>query len=354
MRWIMIVITVAFLLSSFLAYDSGSRGGGGQADYAVAEINGKKLMLSALNRRVGAYLEEMGNRELTSLDWPQIYQSTLRQYAMEQQMAQEVRDSGISVTDEEVKQEVNDYADRAFPTREAFYETLERSGMKLADYQRDVAQQMAGQRLIQATIGAVTVSEDEAVQFYDSTKELFFRQPAGFKVSMANFSGKEPAEKLRKLLEDGKSWEAVTSEDRPASSDMLAATTEPRFIPESAFQERFAPMKDLKIGEVSAVFELVSDDWVVAIKNEAVEAKTTPYAEVSADIRMLLQQQKERESMERFSQALLERAQIKILDASLFPSQRPEVLPVTENVSGDAPTEQSALKPEGVVSGEKQ
>lgn len=336
MRWIMIIIALTFLLSTFLMYDRGGsrRGGqsssGGMEDYSVADVNGRKLMRSALDQRVRQYIEQYGQREIASTDVPHIYQAALNQYAVETQMEQEVKDKGIKVSDAEAEQAMKDYADQAFPTREAFYQSLERSGIKIADYKKNVARQMASQQLIQSSVGTVVISEDEVVQFYDNTKNLFFRQPAGFRVNMGNFASKESAEKVRALLAAGQPWDKATSDDVVASSDVLTVTTEPVFVPDSSFADRLAPMKELKLNEVSPVFEITSDDFAVGVKVEAVEEKITSYDEVSADIRALVQQQKEREAMNAFSEGLLSRAKIVIHDESLFPAKTPEALPVTD------------------------
>ena len=171
MRWVMLIIVLAFLLSTFLMYYSGaSRRGARNADgqledYVVAEINGTRLMRSALERSVAQYVEQAGLRSLTSVDMPGIYQATLSQYALEQQMAQEVRDSGITVSDAEAEQAMKDYADQMFPTREAFYQYLEQSGIKREDYKKNVAQQMYAQRWVESNIGEIVVIEEEAVAF---------------------------------------------------------------------------------------------------------------------------------------------------------------------------------------------
>jgi hypothetical protein len=344
MRWIMLVIVLAFLLSTFLMYDSGSRGGGSSSgrleDYAVAEVNGRRLMRSELEQRVMLFLEQYGASSFTSVDMPAIYQSALDQYAMELQMAQEVRDSGIAISDAETEQAMKQYADSAFPTREAFYQYLERSGIKVSEYKADIAQQMASERLMRTSIGEIVVSEDETTAFYDSVKNLFFRRPAGFMVNFASFASPDEAEKARNLLIEGQSWAEVTgaASDDIASSDVtnpvkpIRATTEPTFMPDGAFDGAFSPMKSDDVGVVSAVFEAASDDFVVGVKTEAVEETVSSYDEVSADIRAIIQQQKEREVLSAFSQTLLDRAKIVILDASLFPSEVRDVeefLPVS-------------------------
>ena len=357
MRWIMVIIALAFLLSTFLMYDSGSRRGGSgssgeMADYAVADVNGRRLMRSALEQRVRQHLEELGNTELTSADWPYIYQAALDQYVMEQQLAQEVKDSGIKISDAEAEQAMKDYADQYFPTREAFYQTLERSGIKVADYKKNVAQQLASQQLVISSIGTVAVSEDEVAEFYENMKDLFFRQPSGFKISLANFSSKEEAEKLKGRLDEGMAWSMATSGDMVVSSDVVSITTEPVFVPDSTFEDYLAPMKSLDIGVASPVFELSSEDFAVGVKDEKVEEQVSALDEVSADIRGLLLRQKESSALNNFNQELLGRAKIVIHDPSLFPSKSQEVLPVTESRpedSGDtvpAQTESSVASPD--------
>jgi foldase protein PrsA len=334
MRWIMVVIVVAFLLSTFWMYDFGSNSSsGGGGDYAVADINGRRLMRSALEGRVLNFIEDSGNRELSSADMPFVYQTVLDQYAIELQIAQEVRDSGILISDAEADQAVKEYADRVFPTREAFYQSLERAGIKIDDYRQSVAQQIATQRLLQESVEVPVISEDEAVAFYDGVKTFFFRQAPGFMVDLASFSSRDEAERVRGALLEGKPWKEATDDAEPAR--IIEITASPVFIPASAFDSYLSPMKSEDLGAVSVVFETASDDFAVGVKREEVAEKIAPYDEVSADIHAILRQQKEREALEAFSQRMLGRANIVIHDASLFPAAD-LTSPVPEKpVSGD-------------------
>ena len=351
MRWIMLVIAVAFLLSTFFMYEGrGRRRGPRQAadgtmeDYEVAEINGRPLMRSDLEQRLRNYLENAGQRGTASLDMPALYRSLLDQVTFELQLAQEVRDRGIQVSDAEAEQMMKDYADRTFPTREAFYQSLERSGITVEDYKKGLARQMANEQLLRSAIGEVVISEDEAVQFYDSMKSLLYRQPEGFKVHLAQFAVSADAEALRERLVAGESWQAATSDDAAVSRDVINVTAEAIFLPESAFNTgALEPMKSLDVGQVSPVLELSSSDFAVGLKSEKVAERITPYEEVSADIRMLLRQQKERQSFEDFEKSLMEKAKVVIHDASLFANPEPASADVPaagavsmDRVSGDA------------------
>ncbi len=366
MRWIMLVIVVAFLLSTFLMYEGGGRRSrSGQApdgtleDYEVAEINGRPLMRSELEQRLRSYLESYGQRGMASLDMPAVYKSLLDQAAFELQLEQEVRDRGIRISDAEAEQAMKDYADQAFPTREAFYQSLERSGIKVEDYKKGIARQMANEQLLRSAVGEPVVSEDEAVQFYDTMKSLFYRQPEGFKVYLAQFAASGDAEALRERLVGGASWEAATSGDALASRDVISVTAEAIFLPESAFESgALAPMRSLDVGQVSPVFELSSNDYAVGLKSERVEERTTPYDEVSADIRVILRQQKERQGLEEFEKTLLEKAKVVIYDAALFAETKPEPVASGDGIpaepaSGDAPAGVSSPDGGAEPSGDK-
>ncbi|MDR2522673.1 MAG: SurA N-terminal domain-containing protein [Synergistaceae bacterium] len=335
-KWILWVIVVAFLASTFFMYETGRGGGsGGLEDYAAAEVNGRPLMRSALDQRVRLLLAESGGRDMASIDLylPYLYQTALNQYAMERQMEQEVRDSGITVSDAEADQVMKEYADQAFPTREAFYQYLERRGEKLEDYRRNIARQMASERLLQQSVGPVNVGGDEAREFYENMKAFAFRQPAGFNVNLARFSSEAGAERFRGLLLGGVEWADAASGD-VVSADRVTAS----YFPESVFDGALSPLKSLDLGVVSPVFEPSSGDFTVGIKREAVEEKFTPYDEVSADVSAWLIQQKKREVINEFTQGLLTRAKIVIHDKTLFPSESPELLPVavSADVNGDS------------------
>ena len=245
------------------------------------------------------------------------------------------------MTDAEAEQAMKEYADQAFPTREAFYQSLERSGIKVEDYKKGIARQMANERLMHAAVGEVVVSEDEAVHFYDTMKELFYRQPEGFKVHLARFTASGDAEALRERLMGGESWEAAVSDDAMASRDVISVTDKAIFLSGGAFDSgALAPMKSLDVGQVSPVLELASGDFAVGLKSEKVEERITPYDEVSADVRVLLKQQKERQNLEAFERSLRDKAKVEIYDEALFAGAAPAasgdaVSAARDDISGD-------------------
>ena len=352
MKWIMALIVVAFLLSTFLMYEGrssrrspGRNPDGTMTDYEVAQINGRSLMRSELERGLRSVLENIGRRDVTSLDMPALYQAVLDQYVLDSQMSREVEARGIRISDAEADQAMKAYADQYYPTREAFYQTLQMAGVKLDDYKKDIARQMAQQQLYREAIGDVAVSEDAAVRFYDATRELFFRTPEGFRVHFATYNNREDAEALHTRLSAGEGWEQAVSDDRLTSQDAANITQEPVFLPTSAFESgMFSPLASLDVGQVSTVFPISSDDFAVGLKVEHVEESVRSYDTVSADIRVMLREQETQQRLAAFQRELMEKAQLVVYDTSLFPQPNAEPNDA-EPVNPEPPAEPVAEEP---------
>ncbi|MBQ6111853.1 MAG: SurA N-terminal domain-containing protein, partial [Synergistaceae bacterium] len=314
-----------------------------------AQINGRSLMRSELERRVRDHLSNYNSRNLESLDMPAIYQAVLDQAILESQLAKEVDESGIRVSDAEADMAMKNYADTYFPTRETFYQALANSGIKVEDYKRGLARQMAVDRLLSNAIGEINISEDRAVEFYDTMKNLIYSRPEGFMIHAANFNKKEGAEVLREKLVSGGSWDVIVSNDELASNDLINITREPVFLPSTALTTgAFSVLSSLDVGEISPVFEVTSSDFAVGLKTQRVEATVTPYNEVSSDIRTLLTQQEQRNRLTAYETSLRNKAQVTINDASLFArntvTSPDETIPELEvediaEISSDAKTE---------------
>ena len=244
------------------------------------------------------------------------------------------------------------YADRYYTTREAFYQTLQAAGIKREDYRKEVARQLASQRLYEAAVGEVVVSEDQAVRFYDTMKDMFYRTPEGFRVHMAAYDNEEEAESLRARLVSGDTWDQAVSDDKAVSRDVANITKEPVFLPVSAFSSgMFLPLASLDVGEVSPVFPLssagdapASSDYAVGLKVEHVAESVRSYDDVSADIRLMLREQETRQRLAAFQNELMEKAQVVVYDTSLFPQPKAET--ASSDVTPEpAQSEASADKP---------
>lgn len=339
MKWVMAIIVVAFLLSTFLMYEGrstrrtpGRNADGTITDYEVATINGRSLMRSEIERRLRDYLNTYSSRSALSIDMGELYQAVFDQAVLEAQLAKEVEDSGIRVSDAEADRAMKDYADTYYPTRETFYQALAQSGIKIDDYKRSLARQMAVEQLLRNAVGEIVISEDRAVEFYDTMKSLLYSRPEGFNVHLADFRTSADAEVLYSKLIAGESWDIIASNDELASQDVLNITKSPVFLPSSTFSTgALSVIASLDVGTPSPVFEMSSNDYAVALKTSHVDATVSPYEEVSGDIKGMLTNQEERNRITAYQNSLMEKAQVVINDQELF--ARPVISEdtVTEN-----------------------
>ena len=371
MRIIMIIVVVAFLLSTLLMYEGRSRrtprvnADGTMSDYEVAQVNGRALMRSELENRLRQYAYNSNQRDLTSRDMPSVYKTVLDQYVLESQLAREVEAQGIRVSDAEADAAMKAQADRYFVTREDFYQYLAQRGIKQDEYKKSLARQMASDALVRNAIGQIVISDDATAEFYDTMKSLLFYNPSGFMVYLANLESSADAEALREDLVGGKSWTEAISNDKFANVSANNLTREPIFISGVSFNSvALLPMASLDIGEVSPVFSLTSGDYTVGVKTEVVSESYRPYDEVSGDIKTLLTQQEERVRLQAFYKSLTDKAQVEIFDTSLFPqptsdepepeveAEEPEAASEPE-VKEEPKPEAEELKPEAEVKAEE-
>ena len=363
MKWVMAIVVVAFLLSTFLMYEGSGRrrtptvnADGTMSDYEVANINGRSLMRSELEQRLRNYLSTYSSRNITSLDMPAIYKTVLDQAVLDSQLAKEVEEKGISVSDAEAEHAMKIYADTYYPTRETFYQALAQSGIKVDDYKKSLARQMAYERLLSDAIGEVVISEDKAVEFYDTMKNLIYSKPEGFMIHMADFNTSADAENFRAKLLAGESWEKIVSNDEVKSSDIINITRDPVFLPSSALKMgTLAVLESLDILQPSPVFEVASSDFAVGLKTSHVEESLTPYDEVSADIKTLLTQQEQRKRLSDYEESLRKKAQLTINDSSLFATTEkqpapeiPDITPVETSKDSEVVSEEPEIKVETV------
>jgi peptidyl-prolyl cis-trans isomerase SurA len=102
----MIAVIVLFVISIFAGYGlyarSGKRGDG-QRDYAVAEVNGKDVMRSDIEKGTMQLAEQLGSeREVTSADIPFMRKAILDSTAIEAELEKEIKSRNIKVTEVEI------------------------------------------------------------------------------------------------------------------------------------------------------------------------------------------------------------------------------------------------------------
>ena len=325
-KWIMAAIVVIFVLSIFLMYGPGGGRGTGSKDYAVAEVDGKKVMRSQIEKGLAELAEQAQNAQVTSEDLPMMRQTVLDSLVIESALHKEAKEKDIKVTDEEV-QKIITQIESQFATKEAFMQYMQQSGIDEKQMKQDIENRLAQQKVLEGVVSGVVVSDDEISKFYDSTKDLFFRRPAGYNVNFASFATKEQAQGARSKILAGQKWDQVME---AVSKDVKNSTVyeKPTFVAEKDLTGPMKVLLDLPIGKVSPLISVTSEDVLLVLKRSKSPERVLSLGEVKSEIGKMLNSQKERELQQKFFQDLKAKTPVKILDPSIFPAPK-------EPASGD-------------------
>ncbi|NLL41676.1 MAG: peptidylprolyl isomerase [Synergistaceae bacterium] len=320
---IMIAVILLFVLSCFAGYGlyarSGRGSGDGMRDYAVAEIDGKDVMRSDIEKGTMQLAEQLGSgKEVTSADIPFMRKAILDSTAIQAELEKEIKSRKIDVTEDEIEEAYKNIMD-SYPTREEFKAYMERSGITEKQIKDDLKKQISQKKIMDALAAEINVPDDEARKFYDSTKTFIYKQPAGFKVNIATFRSNEAAKAAQKSLEGGENWDKVLESHK---SDVMSSTPydKPVLITEQMMSDSLAAIKGLPLNKVSPVIQVTGSESYIAIKRSKEAEKQLSYEEVSADVVAMIRNQKAQEKQQQFYEELLKRAKIKILDPSIFPA----------------------------------
>lgn len=349
-KWIMLSVAVVFVLSLLFMY--GPMGGGGSGDgetkdYAVATLDGTKIMRSSIEMGLRDAVERANLQEVTSADLPALRKSVLQNIILTHELEKEAKARGIAVTDQEVDDVVAEIKDQ-FPTVEAYDQYLERSGIEMKALRENIARQLAQQKVFEGELSSVVLGEEEIAEFYDKTKEVFFRRPEGFNLNVAHLSVEDLAREAAEKINVQGDWDGALN---ILSSDVRDHTPydQPVFVASEALASHFGQVLSADMNVAVGPFEVASDDFVVIMKREALPDQILPLDEVSGDISNLLLSQKRSEVQHKFFHDLIERANVTVHDEELFavPAVPEPASKDLETASGDAaqkPLSQDAKK----------
>lgn len=339
-KWIMLSVAVIFVLSLLFMYGpvGGGREDGSTRDYAVATVNGKKIMRSALEERLQEAAGRQESGSITSEDLPRLRKSVLEGMVLVMELEKEVKARGIKVEEGEID-EVLQQIKGQFPTIEAFNQHVKRMGIEMKELRQNISLQLAQQKVLDGELGSVMLAEGEVQAFYDEAKETFFRRPEGFNLNIAHVREGERAAKIAELLREGGDWDGELAAH---SADVIDHTPyeEPFFVAAEALQGPFAVVLSADVDGLVGPIEAASDDFVLVVKREALPDKILPLEEVSGDIENLLLSQRRSEAQQKFFKGLLERAQITLHDEALF------ALPESAQEPLSVPAEEAPLSPD--------
>jgi foldase protein PrsA len=220
----------------------------------------------------------------------QLVQSTMSALIQQVWIEKEAEEQGVSVSDAEVRRELETTRRQSFPTQRDYERFLRESGMTQADVEERVRTQALATKLtrkIQDSAAPVTESSIEA--YYDRNREQF-ALPERRDVELILTRTEAQAEEAKQAVESGTSWAAAArrfsiDDASKAAGGRLAGVSEgqqDRAFDRAAFSARRGEI----VGPIRGQF-----GWYVLRVENITAPRQTPLSEARAQIRALLEQQ---------------------------------------------------------------
>ena len=139
------------------------------------------------------------------------------------------------------------------------------------------------------------------------------------------FSDEKTAQEIRDALASGQTWDDVMSKygDKALHS---TSYDKPLLLPMTTLeaQEELLPLKELKEGELSRPIQLDEEQFGIYLVKGYQKQEKIPYDEVKENIKLALSQQKAQAQRQEYLQGLVDRANVEIVDSSVFEAPKVE------------------------------
>jgi len=340
-----------------------------QIDKTVVTVNGKTLGEAELNSRVATTMRQLGAKmaslppQYAAQVQKQVRQQVLDNLVAERLLDEQVAASQIKITDADVTAEITKTGAQQQPpiTLDEFKARVEAQGGNFEEVKKDFSKGMGYRKLMEMQWGdKVTVSDEEAKQYYDShTKE--FETPEQVRAShilvltepkdpnadpnQVKVAAKEKAEKLLKQVKDGGDFAAIAKENSECPS--AASGGDLGFFPRGKMVKPFEDAAyAMKPGQVSDLVETEFGYHIIKV-TEHKDAGMTPLEEVKTDIVDKLSGERKNTITKQYIQSLRDKAKIVYAEgegpAAVAPAPKPSA--ASQPVVTQAPAGQPVSSP---------
>lgn len=162
-----------------LALVSASTAGAEMLNGIAAVVNDEVITLHELNREYSAVLKEQEKRGAVSPDdADKLKRSVLTALVDRKLIKQKIKELNIVISDEEVRQAIDDIKRQNKMTQEALNAALLAQGITFDQYRAQMKDELERLRLMSQEVKAkIQVSEREIREYYDANRALFSEEP---------------------------------------------------------------------------------------------------------------------------------------------------------------------------------
>jgi peptidyl-prolyl cis-trans isomerase C len=232
----------------------------------------------------------------------------------EELLYQEAQERGISASESEVEQQIQQYKGQY--GEEGFASALANAGMNEEQLRSEISRSLTIQNLLEEEVtSGIDVTDEEVRQFYEENTQMF-EESQSVKASHilidtrdaeteeAKEEARARAEDLLEELEGGADFAELAREYSEGPSAQNGGS-----LPQFSRGEMVPPFEEaafaLEPGEISDVVETRFGFHIIRVE-EKTEGGATPYEEVEPQIAQYLEQQKQQEAVQAYLDELKE------------------------------------------------
>lgn len=232
-------------------------------DDAAATVNGEEISRDELHERL---VDQYGQELLDSL-------------ITEKVIDQEAKKENVKVTQEEIDEEKAVYAE-SYGGEDALKQTLESSGLSMADFEEDIESYLATKKLLEPRI---EISEEDMKAYFDENKESF-AQEEQVSASHILVEDEETAKEVIGKLNDGGDFAKLAAEYSTDESNKDAGG-DLGFFGKGDMVEEFEEVAfSLEPGKISDPVKTEYGYHVIKVA-EKQEAKEAAYEDVKEEVK---------------------------------------------------------------------
>ncbi|MFO7710422.1 MAG: peptidylprolyl isomerase [Candidatus Woesearchaeota archaeon] len=302
---IVLVAVVAWLISisGYSDGDSNGDGNGAQETSVVAEVNGEAITLEEINRQydlLPAQMQQTITKEVL-----------LNRTIDEMILVQEAENQGITVTNMEVQEYIQQLMQQSGITEEALEQQLEQTGMTRDDLEAIYEKQLKITKLLNNTDLGIDVTDEEISEYYDeNTNSSMITVPPQVRARHILVQNESLAEDLLVRLEDESFADLAQNYSQDTGSAQQGGDL--GYFPEGAMVPAFNDaVFSMDVNDSPRIVESSFGYHIVDVTGTK-EGSVQSLEEVESDIRNLLEQERQQEALTEYIDDLRNSADITI------------------------------------------